>query len=145
MSFSGKNDAESLCHFVKIQFLDLKRAKLDQKSEIGHVRTCQDLFYYVNLSSFTESSVLLSKFIIFYKIISFTKQIYHFYKIIGFTKRIYHFYETICFIREFMSFCKIIGFTKREFIIFIKPSVVLRELMIFYKITGFTKRIYIFS
>ena len=30
--------------------------------------------------------VLLSKFIISYKIIGFTKQIYHFYKIIGFTK-----------------------------------------------------------
>ena len=40
LSFSGKNDAESLCHFVKIPFLDPKRAKLDQKSEIGHVRTC---------------------------------------------------------------------------------------------------------
>ena len=36
----------------------------------------------------------------FYKIIGFTKRIYHFYKIIGFTKRIYHFH-------------KIIGFTKR--------------------------------
>ena len=45
LSFSSKSDAESLCHFVKIPFLDLKRAKLDQKSEIGHVRTCQDLFY----------------------------------------------------------------------------------------------------
>ena len=45
LSFSYKNDAESLCYFVKILFLDLKRAKFDQKSEIGHVRTCQDLFY----------------------------------------------------------------------------------------------------
>ena len=30
LSFSNKNDAESLCHFVKIPFLDPKRAKLDQ-------------------------------------------------------------------------------------------------------------------
>ena len=60
MSFSGKNDAESLCHFVKIPFLDLKRAKLDQKSEIRHVRTCQDLFYYVNLSLFSERICLAS-------------------------------------------------------------------------------------
>ena len=51
-SFSSKNDAESLCHFVKIPFLDLKRAKLDQKSWFGHVRTCQDLFSYINLSYF---------------------------------------------------------------------------------------------
>ena len=39
LSFSGKNDAESLCHFVKIPFLDLKRAKLDKKSDFSHVRT----------------------------------------------------------------------------------------------------------
>ena len=60
LSFSSKNDAESLGYFVKIPFLDLKRAKLDQKSEIGHVRTCQDLF-------------LPSKVYIFYKIMCFTK------------------------------------------------------------------------
>ena len=39
LSFSGKNDAESLCHFVKIPFLDPKRAKLDQNSDFSHVRT----------------------------------------------------------------------------------------------------------
>ena len=43
LSFSGENDAESLCHFVKIPFLDPKRAKLDQNSDFRHVRTCQDL------------------------------------------------------------------------------------------------------
>ena len=43
LSFSSKNDAESLCHFVKIPFLDLKRAKLDQNSDFRYVRTCQDL------------------------------------------------------------------------------------------------------
>ena len=36
-----------------------------------------------------KSYVLLREFIIFYKIIDFTKRIYHFYKIIGFTERIY--------------------------------------------------------
>ena len=41
--FLRKNDAESSINFVKIPFLDPKRAKLDQQSEIGHVRTCQDL------------------------------------------------------------------------------------------------------
>ena len=39
LSFSNKNDAESLCHFVKIPFLDPKRAKLDQNSDFRHVRT----------------------------------------------------------------------------------------------------------
>merc|ERR1711924_276410 len=33
---------------------------------------------------FVKSSVLLREFIIFYKIIGFTKRIYHFYKIISF-------------------------------------------------------------
>ena len=42
-SFSNKNDAESSRNFVKIPFLNPKRPKLDQKWEIGHVRTCQDL------------------------------------------------------------------------------------------------------
>ena len=40
-----KLEPELFINFVKIPFLDPKRAKLDQKSEIGHVRTCQDLFY----------------------------------------------------------------------------------------------------
>ena len=38
LSFSSKNDAESFRNFVKNLALDPKRAKLDQKSEIGHVR-----------------------------------------------------------------------------------------------------------
>ena len=45
LSFSSKNHEESFINFVKILFWDPKRAKFDQKSEIGHVRTCQDLFY----------------------------------------------------------------------------------------------------
>ena len=37
------------------------------------------MFYQINLSFFIRSSVLLSKFIIFYKIIGFAKRIYHFF------------------------------------------------------------------
>ena len=89
LSFSGKNDAESSINFVKILCLDPKCAKLNQNSDFGHVRTCQDLsrrtstyckpaemflfffrnctfpFLLTNLSSFIKSCVLLNKFIIF--------------------------------------------------------------------------------
>ena len=40
LRFSGKNDAESLWNFVKNLILNPKRAKIDQKLEIGHARTC---------------------------------------------------------------------------------------------------------
>ena len=40
LSFSRQNDAESLWNFVKNLILNPKRVKLDQKSEIGHARTC---------------------------------------------------------------------------------------------------------
>ena len=39
LNFSDKNDAESSINFVKIPFLDPKRAKLNQNSDFGHVRT----------------------------------------------------------------------------------------------------------
>ena len=55
-SFSGKNGAESFINFVKIQFLDPKRAKFDQKSEIGHVRTCQDLSKRTHKDPYGKSS-----------------------------------------------------------------------------------------
>mgnify|MGYP003315669372 CR=1 FL=1 len=42
LSFSSKNHAESSRNFVKNLILNPKRAKLDQKSWFGHVRTCQD-------------------------------------------------------------------------------------------------------
>ena len=38
-SFSNKNHAESSINFIKIPFLDPKRAKLDHNSDFGHVRT----------------------------------------------------------------------------------------------------------
>ena len=41
LSFSGKNDAESLCHFVKNLILNPKHAKFNQKSWFSHVRTCK--------------------------------------------------------------------------------------------------------
>ena len=40
LSFSSKKHAESFINFVKNQVLDPKRAKFDEKSEIGHVRPC---------------------------------------------------------------------------------------------------------
>ena len=39
LSFSSKNDAESLCHFVKNLILNLKHVKFDQKLWFRHVRT----------------------------------------------------------------------------------------------------------
>ena len=41
LSFSSKNHAESFRNFVKNLVLDPKRAKSDQNSDFGHVRTCQ--------------------------------------------------------------------------------------------------------
>ena len=41
LSFSGKNDAESLWNFVKNLFLNPKHAKIHQKSWFGHVWTCK--------------------------------------------------------------------------------------------------------
>ena len=38
LSFSNKNHAESSKNFVKIPFLEPKRAKLDQNSSFSHVR-----------------------------------------------------------------------------------------------------------
>ena len=57
LSFSSKNDAESLCHFVKIPFLDPKRAELDQNSDFHHVRTCQDLSSWT--STYCKSTEIL--------------------------------------------------------------------------------------
>ena len=93
LSFSSKNDAESLCHFVKIQFLDPKRAKLDQNSDFSHVRTyfCHPggqvlvskagfCFYFFRFMIFYQSHMFywanlrsLNKFM------CFTKQNYEFY------------------------------------------------------------------
>ena len=109
LCFSGKNDAESSINFVKILFLDPKRANLDQNSDFGHVRTCQDLFYQVNL-------------LFFYKIISFTKWIYHF------------FIKSLVLLNKFFILYKIIGFIKlNKFIFFMKSSVLLNEFIFFIK------------
>ena len=51
-----------------------------------------------------KSYVLLRECIIFYKIIGFTKRMYHFYKIICFIKRIYHFYKIICFTKQIYEY-----------------------------------------
>ena len=43
LSFSGKNDAESIRNFINKSVLDPKRAKLDPKSDFGHVHEHQKL------------------------------------------------------------------------------------------------------
>ena len=43
LSFSSKNHTESSRNFIKNFVLNPKLPKFEQKSEIGHVRTCQDL------------------------------------------------------------------------------------------------------
>ena len=76
LSFSGKNDAESLLNFVKNLILNLKHAKLDQKSEIRHVRSCQDL------SRRTSTYFKPSEILLFFQILHlsiFYEQIYHFF------------------------------------------------------------------
>ena len=100
LSFSNKNHAESFRNFVKNLILNPKHTKLDQKSWFGHVRTCQDLSRRTStyckpaeiLQSFQKLhlSFFLTKFIMFYKIMCFTKQIYHVCKNLCFTKQTYH-------------------------------------------------------
>ena len=84
-----KNHTESSGNFIKNPILNPQHAKFDQQSEIGHVRTCQDLskrtstyckpaeislffrsytfpFFITKFNIFLKkSSVLLNKFIIF--------------------------------------------------------------------------------
>ena len=64
-------------------------------------------FYWKIYLVFGKSHVLLSKFIIFYKIIGFTKQIYHFsspYRKTTFIISLYRFYAFYIFISNFMIF-----------------------------------------
>ena len=79
-------------------------------------------------SDFIKSLVLLSTFIIFYKIIGFTKRVYHFYKIIGFIQQIYYFYKIICFTKQIYFF--------------IKSYVLLIKFISFYKIMYSYSQIY---
>ena len=91
-NFSTQNHAESFGNYLKKSALDPKRAKLNQKSEFGHVRTCQgqsrrtspcqqsvfcSLFLFfknyifpillANLSFFLKSCLLFNKFMIFWQ------------------------------------------------------------------------------
>ena len=66
MSFSSKNDAESLCHFVKIPFLDPKRAKLDKNSDFRHVRTFSWLHKLRNTQRKIHGTYLGNKYIYIY-------------------------------------------------------------------------------
>ena len=102
LSFSRKNHADSSRQFVKNSVLDPQHTNFDQKSEIGHVRTCQDLsrrtstyckpadiFLFFRFYTFP---FFISKFIMFFEHHRFYQaNLTFFYKIICFTKRIYHF------------------------------------------------------
>ena len=100
LSFSGKNWRRIIMSFRQNTMFGPETCQIGPKLWL---QSCPDL----------PRPVLLSNFIIFYKIIGFTKRIYHVYKIIGFTKRIYHFYKIIGFTKRIYHFYKIIGFTKR--------------------------------
>ena len=62
LSFSNKNDAESLCHFVKNLILDPKRVKFDQNSDFCHVRTFSWL-HKVNPRKTVGKPIFLSGFL----------------------------------------------------------------------------------
>ena len=79
-SFSNKNHAESSIDFVKIPFLDPKRAKLDQNSDFGHVRTCPggqvltaNQRRYLFFLQILHLSFFSNKFKIFDKIMCFSR------------------------------------------------------------------------
>ena len=75
LSFSKQNHSESSRNFFQNQILNPKHAKSDQPSEIGHVRTCQDLSRRTN--TFCKPAVIRLFFQKLHLSI-FTKQIYHF-------------------------------------------------------------------
>ena len=62
-SFSNKNHAESLWHFVINLFLDPKRPKLDQNSDFGHVRTWPNHDFWSNFACFGSKIWFLTKII----------------------------------------------------------------------------------
>ena len=115
MSFSSKNDAESSRNFIKNLVLDPKHAKLNQNSDFGHVRTCQDLSRRTS-TYFKPADILL--FLSFYNFPFLVTNFMIFYKFICCTKQIHHF-----LIKS--------SVLPREFIIFAKSSVLLREFIIF--------------
>ena len=87
LSFSTQSHAESSRNFFKNLVLDPKHAKLDQNSDFGHVRTCQDLSRRTStyckpaeilfFSEITPFHFLITNLSCFLKIICFTKRIYH--------------------------------------------------------------------
>ena len=87
LSSSTQNHAEPFRNYLKKSALDPNRSKLNQNSDFGHVQTCQSqsrrtspcqqsgLFLFVFFRNYTFP-ILISKFIIIDKVISFIKQIY---------------------------------------------------------------------
>ena len=64
-SFSTQSHAESSRNFVYNQVLDPKCAKLDQNSDFGHVRTCQDLSRRTNTYCKPAEILLFCRFYTF--------------------------------------------------------------------------------
>jgi len=110
----SKNDTERLWNHLKKQVLEPKRMKFDQNSDFGRVRTCQDLsrrtsiyckpaeifFQELHLSSF------ISKFIIFWKIVSFIKYIYHCIKSYALLGKLILFIKSCVLLSKFIIFRK---------------------------------------
>ena len=137
MSFSGKNDAESLWNFVKNFILNPNHAKLDQKSWFGHVRTCQVVIWTCpDLSRRTSTYFKPSEILLFFQILLQT---------IGNTFIFSDFTPFHFLLANLSFFYKITGFTKQTyyylyFYFFIKSSILLSKFSICYKIIGFTKQ-----
>ena len=128
LSFSGKNDAESLCHFVKTYFWtrNVRNFTKTLTSVMsGPAKTCPG----GQVLTANQRTCFL---------------FFRFYKIIGFTEQVYHFLENHRFYWINLSFFIKSSVLLREFIIFIKSSVLRKEFISFYKINGFTIRIYHF-
>ena len=128
LSFSGKNDAESLWNFVKILFLDLKRAKFDQQSWFGHARTCpggqvltsnhRKYFYFFRFYKYLLQTIgntfIFSDFTPFHflwPVLTSKQRKYFFFRFYTFpffiTKFIIFFIKSCVFISKFIIFYKI--------------------------------------
>ena len=106
LSFSTKSHAESSRKFFEKTILNSKHAKLDQKSEIRHVRSCQDLSR--RTSTYFKPSEILLFFQILQVLTSNHRKYFYFFQILHlsiFYEQIYHlFYKIICFYKQIHYF-----------------------------------------
>ena len=87
MSFLAEKWYRTNTNLPQKQISNPKRAKLDQNSDFGHVRTCQG---QSRRTSPCQQSGLPSFFVQTLHPSNFYQQIYHVYKILCFIKQIYH-------------------------------------------------------